>query len=863
MNSSDSEARWARALAALVPALAFAGLYAATLNGDVQPADSGEFQLAAATLGIPHPPGYPLFTVLSWLLAQIPLGSPFARISFLSVIAAAGTLALVSLTTQMLAQNAFHQPSGNGWLGRALITLAGLTASAALATSTTFWAQATTTNIRSLTAFFTALMLYAAARVFVAGRAAELPGFALAFGLGVGHHLSLVIVGSVLGGAALLAAWRRDRAGLARELLRSTLIFAATQVVWLYLPIRDAAGARFAPGNLTTLDGLLFHVFARGFAGDMLAFAEPALLADRLALLPTLLGFQFSGPLLALMFVSALGLLIGQPLVATVMLVACAGHFLITLTYRAPQTVEYAMPCWVILCVVLGLGLSAPAQSRRTAARLASFVLSLMALGIALSDGGQRWPSYAYLANHRKTREDAEAALRAAPAGSVILAGWHQATPMWALQDIEGLRRDVTVRYVFPRGAQPYAETFAELAAQVAPKRPTLVTSLFADALAARGLRALPLAGKPIWQVTDAFSTPPARYLFDGRLAVVGLLDGPMWMAEVGQALTLDLAWYAPAALRTGDSLTVRLLRPDGRLAANADVRLPADEPAGAYHARRLTLGLPMDLSPGTYDLLLGAYGLAGTRFIPYQAADGAPFVVAGKVDVQPASWPPATQHPLADPWAQTATPRLIGVDYDAGLPGQLRVWTHWRLGHKAIQVALTDAEGRPLTAARPLPAGRDPQRPQYLSLSFDLPPRRDLWVAPVGQRLPDYHDGQRYVPFADQMVLIGTRAERSDATLKVDVHWLASRPLTTDYIVSVRVEGDGLYRTHDGVPALGAIPTLKWIRGSLVIDRHPFDLGDYRGALRGHVVVYDSVSQLILPPLDERYQGEVIIPIP
>ncbi len=866
MNGSDSEARWARALATLAPALAFAGLYAVTLNGDVQPADSGEFQLAAATLGIPHPPGYPLFTMLSWLLAQIPLGSPFARISFLSVIAAAGTLALVSLTAQTLAQNAFRQPSGDAWLRHALITLAGLTASAALATSTTFWAQATTTNIRSLTAFFTALMLYAAARVLVAGRAAALSGFALAFGLGVGHHLSLVVVGSVLGGAALWAAWRRDRVGLARALPRLALIFAATQVVWLYLPIRDAAGARFAPGNLTTLDGLLFHIFARGFAGDMLAFAEPALLTDRLALLPALLGFQFSGPLLALMCVSTLGLLIGRPLVAAVMLVACAGHFLITLTYRAPQTVEYAMPCWVILCVVLGLGLSsafARARFRRTAARLASFVLSLMALGIALGDGGQRWPSYAYLANHRKTRADAEAALRAAPAGGVILAGWHQATPMWALQDIEGLRRDVTVRYVFPRGAQPYAETFAELAAQVAPERPTLVTSHFADALAARGLRALPLAGKPIWQVTDAPSALPARHLFDGRLAVVGLLDGPMWVAEVGQALTLDLAWYAPAAPRTGDSLTLRLLRPDGRLAANADVRLPADEPAGAYHVRRLTLGLPMDLPPGAYDLLLGAYGLAETGFIPYQAADGAPFVVAGKVDVQPASWPPATQHPLADPWAQTATPRLIGVDYDAGLPGQLRVWTHWRLGREAIQVALADAEGRPLTAARPLPAERDPQRPQYLSLSFDLPPRRDLWVAPVGQRLPDYHDGQRYVPFADQMVLIGTRAERSDETLKIDVRWLAVRPLTADYVVSVRVEGDGLYRTHDGVPALGAIPTLKWIRGNVVIDRHPFVLGGYRGALRGHVVVYDSASQLILPPLDERYRGEVTIPIP
>jgi len=867
MNSAANDERWARALAALVPALAFAGLYAATLNGDVQPADSGEFQLAAATLGIPHPPGYPLFTMLSWLLAQLPLGSPFARISFLSVIAAAGTLALVSLTAQTLTHHAFRQPLSNVWKQRALTALAGLTASAALATSTTFWAQATTTNIRSLTAFFTALMLYAATRVIVAGRADALPRFALAFGLSVGHHLSLVVVGSVLGGAALLAAWRRDRAGLPRELLRSALAFAATQAVWLYLPIRDAAGARFAPGNLTTPDGLLFHIFARGFAGDMLAFAEPALLADRLALLPTLLGFQFSGPLLALLFVSALGLLIGRPPLTAAMLVACAGHFLITLTYRAPQTVEYAMPCWVILCVVLGVGLgSAPARaggSRRASAILASFALLLIALSVALSDGSQRWPSYAYLANQRGTRTTAEAALRAAPAGGVILAGWHQATPMWALQEIEGLRRDVTVRYVFPRGAQPYAETFAELAAQFAPERPTLVTSLFADALAARGLRALPLAGQPVWQVTNIPDTPPARHLFDGRLAVVGLLDGPTWVAEVGQALTLDLAWYAPAALRTGDSLTVRLLRPDGRLAANADVRLPADEPAGAYHARRLVLGLPMDLPLGHYDLLLGAYGLTEAGFIPYQAADGAPFVVAGQVDVQPASWPPATQHPLADPWAQTATPQLIGVDYDTGLPGQLRVWTHWRLGRETIQVALTDAEGKPLTAARPLPAGRDPQRPQYLSLIFDLPPRRDLWVAPVGQRLPDHRDGQRYVPFADQMALIGARAERSDATLKLDVHWLAARPLTADYVVSVRVEGDGLYRTHDSVPALGAIPTLKWIRGSVVVDWHPFALGDYRGTLRGRVMVYDSVSQLTLPPLDERYRGEVTIPIP
>ncbi len=77
------------------------------------------------------------------------------------------------------------------------------------------------------------------------------------------------------------------------------MALAATQLVWLYLPLRDAAGARFAPGNLNTLAGVAYHVFARGFAGDMFAFAAPEFLGDRLAILPTLLLFQFSLPLLA------------------------------------------------------------------------------------------------------------------------------------------------------------------------------------------------------------------------------------------------------------------------------------------------------------------------------------------------------------------------------------------------------------------------------------------------------------------------------------------------------------------------------------------------------------------------------------
>jgi hypothetical protein len=846
-------------------------LYTLTLNGDVQPADSGEFQIAAITLGIPHPPGYPLFTMLGWLFAQIPIGSPYARVSFLSVVASAATLALVSMTVV----KALLLKHANGRTReRAVALLAGLAAALALGTSTTFWAQATTTNIRSLTALFAALMLYASARAHATGRASTLVLFAAAFGLGIGHHISLVFIGIALGGYVLVAAWQSDRPAIRRAALGAAIALVMTQLVWLYLPIRDAAGARFAPGNLTTPEGLLSHIFARGFAGDMLAFAAPALLADRLALLPTLLTFQFSAPMLVLMAIAAAALIWQRPALGAAWLTAWATHLFITLTYRAPQTVEYAMPCWVILCVMLGAGLGSIAAGQAHGGRwrlwrilsLASGAALLLALAFAWRDGAQRWPSFAYLAGDRSARASAEAALRTVPPGGAILAQWHQATPMWALQEVEALRRDVTVSYVFPRGAQPYARTFAERAGQSARAQPTFVTSLFADELAARGLRALPLSSRPVWQVAERFQPPEAAQsvLFDERIRVVGPLGADGRTVEVGQAVEMDIGWYSPAAALPGDSITVRILRPDGRLAANADVRLAPNASPGDYHGRRVVLGIPLDLSPGAYPVLVGAYRATESGFVQYRTPDGADFAAVGTLHVTPATWPPATQHPLGDAWGQMPQqPQLIGADYDAGLPGRLRVWTHWRLGRSAIEVGLTDAAGRPLAPARLLSAATEPARPQYLSLAFDIAPTHGIRVATTSQGLPDYRDGQRYIPFANQIVLIGSNAHRTNPSLKVDLHWLTARPLVNDYIISMRIEGDGLYRTHDSVPALGAIPTLKWIGGAQVMDRHPFGLGDYQGALRGSVVVYDSVNRLILPPLDERYEDRVTIPLP
>jgi len=64
--------------------------YALTAARSVCWGDSAEFVTVATTLGIAHPPGYPLYTLLGALVVRLPFGTPFLRMSLLSALFAAG-----------------------------------------------------------------------------------------------------------------------------------------------------------------------------------------------------------------------------------------------------------------------------------------------------------------------------------------------------------------------------------------------------------------------------------------------------------------------------------------------------------------------------------------------------------------------------------------------------------------------------------------------------------------------------------------------------------------------------------------------------------------------------------------------------
>lgn len=79
-----------RKLGSLIACLLPLVIYILTLCREIFFTDGGELAAAAATLGIAHPPGYPLFTLLGRLLTLLPISTIAFRIGLLSALSAAG-----------------------------------------------------------------------------------------------------------------------------------------------------------------------------------------------------------------------------------------------------------------------------------------------------------------------------------------------------------------------------------------------------------------------------------------------------------------------------------------------------------------------------------------------------------------------------------------------------------------------------------------------------------------------------------------------------------------------------------------------------------------------------------------------------
>lgn len=211
-------------------------VYLCTLAPTVTGEDSGELITAAYSLGIAHPPGYPLWCLLGRLFCFIPYGEAAWRVNLMSATFAAAAVFLLFYIVLMLTRN---RPAAAG-------------GALAFAFSWEFWEQSVIAEVYSLNTFCLALCLVLLWRWHATRRDCLLYVFAVIYGLSLGNHYTMVLVGPLFAVFILCA----DRARLRRwKTYWAVLGLAALSsfVIYLYLPIRSAANPAMDWGNPETL----------------------------------------------------------------------------------------------------------------------------------------------------------------------------------------------------------------------------------------------------------------------------------------------------------------------------------------------------------------------------------------------------------------------------------------------------------------------------------------------------------------------------------------------------------------------------------------------------------------------------------
>jgi hypothetical protein len=416
--------------------------YAVTMARDLSFYDSGELALAAVVLGLGHPPGQPLHTLLGFVLSKVPLWSPVVGVVLASAIP--GALTIVP------ASSLAHSLMGPSASVRARSTVPWLLA--ALGLHASIWEPATRVEVYALATFFAvwAVAKLAAPRAEVVtsdgGKRAALRVLAAAVALGLcasTNPMTAVCVAGAVAPELLRRVVRRELPWYALALAVAgglcalapyayVPLIAARQDVLLWGAPRDAAGLAYyfsgqdyahnrsidAATWLAHLGAWLWDCLMRGFGAWLaLGILGHAMLRKR-----TELG-ALAAPL-TLLFIAAL----------------VASNTVWSLD--VPDYDGYlAAGVWVVAAGTAALWAELASVPERT--RAGHLVIVLLVLSAALPApnvlGRTRYRDHV-------ARELAERVLHEAPQRAIVITfGDSIASPLLYVQEAEAVRRDVVV----------------------------------------------------------------------------------------------------------------------------------------------------------------------------------------------------------------------------------------------------------------------------------------------------------------------------------------------------------------------------------------------------------------------------------
>ncbi len=240
-------------------------IYLISLAPTVTFEDSGELIAAAYTLGVPHQPGYPLFTILGKLFTFLPFGSIAFRVNLMSAFFSALAISVLFLTIIYIIDEIAavagknNKGTASGYDKYVIAMLAALFAGV----TPSYYSQALITEVYGINNFFTALTLFIILRWYrahnssIQGNASAEQGKNtnfLVYGLLCGltltnHHTSLVFL--PLGFLFIAIIDYRFLMNMKR-LVNWAGCFIAGLIPYVYLPIASSAKPAIDWGNPET-----------------------------------------------------------------------------------------------------------------------------------------------------------------------------------------------------------------------------------------------------------------------------------------------------------------------------------------------------------------------------------------------------------------------------------------------------------------------------------------------------------------------------------------------------------------------------------------------------------------------------------
>ena len=234
-------------------------IYLLTLSPTVSWIDSGELSVVCYTLGIAHPTGYPLYTLIGRVFSLIPIGTLIFRFNLLSLL----FISFSGLILFFLFLNIFELLFSE--VKRNLRYYLSLISALIFSFTPTLWSQATSNEVYALNFILTSLLLYLLVMQFKHRVADKLNKaeklsylFFFLYGLSFGNHLSIFLL--LPGFLFLLFVIYRRSLLQAKRVLLYLFFFIVGISIYIYLPIRSSSDPVLNWGAPSSISNFLRHI---------------------------------------------------------------------------------------------------------------------------------------------------------------------------------------------------------------------------------------------------------------------------------------------------------------------------------------------------------------------------------------------------------------------------------------------------------------------------------------------------------------------------------------------------------------------------------------------------------------------------